>query len=142
MILYFDSSALSKVLLVEAGSGEARDLWNLDAPLVSSWIAYAETSAAIGAAVRGRRISRSQGTTALRRLAREWESVIPLEVDCAVATVAGTMAVRHGLRGMDAIHLSSALSLEGAELLLVTWDRDLGRAAQREGLATAGATTD
>ena len=45
LILYFDASAVVKLLIVEHGSNEARRLWNDDAPVVTSWITFAEVSA-------------------------------------------------------------------------------------------------
>jgi predicted nucleic acid-binding protein len=40
---------------------------------------------------------------------------------------------------MDAVHLATASIFRRARLLFVTWDDDLARAAQAEGLAAAGA---
>jgi predicted nucleic acid-binding protein len=42
------------------------------------------------------------------------------------------------LRGYDAVHLASALAL-GADTTVVTWDKDLGRAALRSGCGLAPA---
>lgn len=43
------------------------------------------------------------------------------------------MAARHRLRGFDAIHLASALTV-GVGVTMVCWDRDLATAALAEGL--------
>lgn len=72
---------------------------------------------------------------ALQQLDVEWRSVTTLDVDGSVALLASSLAVRHGLRGMDAIHLGSALLVAHRSTLLVTWDAELGRAARAEGLA-------
>ena len=74
---------------------------------------------------------------ALRRLDAEWEAVTPVDVDDHLAQAAGTVAVRHGLRGMDAIHLASALVFAAARPVVVTWDTELRRAAQAAGLAVS-----
>lgn len=74
-------------------------------------------------------------TEALRRLRTEWETVDALDVDEHTATRAGSLAVKHGLRGMDAIHLASALLFARARPIVVTWDCELRRAASAEGLA-------
>jgi predicted nucleic acid-binding protein len=42
------------------------------------------------------------------------------------------------LRGYDAVHLATALELGDEEVVLVTWDRDLTRAAERIGMSTSG----
>jgi len=104
---------------------------------VSSAITFAETSAAIASARRARRLSRSAMNLALRTLDAKWEVVTLLEVDDLVARTAGSVAVRHGLRGMDAIHLASALTVAAARPVVVTWDAELRRAARAEGLAVS-----
>jgi predicted nucleic acid-binding protein len=50
-------------------------------------------------------------------------------VDWQLAFTAGELAEHHALRGYDAVHLATALSIQDVDLVLVTWDRDLGRAA-------------
>ena len=128
-MLYIDSSAFAKLFLAEDGSERVGELWELDTPLVSSTITYTETSAAIAAARRARRLSRTKMNAALRTLNAKWDLVASLDADARVARSAGALAVRHVLRGMDAIHLASAM--------LVTWDAELRRAARAEGLATS-----
>lgn len=59
-------------------------------------------------------------------------------VDDALAREAGALAQRHALRGADAVHLATALAL-GDDVLVVTWDAELARAAQECGCATAPA---
>ena len=137
MILYFDASAVVKLLLVERGSNEARRLWNADAPVLTSWITLAEVSAAIGRARRAQRISARRAFTALRSLEAEWPSVHPIDAEEVTGRYAGQLANRHGLRGTDAVHLASALLVGVARPVMVTWDKDLRRAASAEGLAVA-----
>jgi predicted nucleic acid-binding protein len=60
-------------------------------------------------------------------------------VDEALAHEAGKLADNHALRGYDAVHLASALSVEDDELVVVTWDRDLAAAALRCGRPVAPA---
>ena len=57
-------------------------------------------------------------------------------LDEPLADLAGELAVDHALRGYDAVHLATALSLR--EAVMVSWDADLNRAALRSGLAVAG----
>ncbi|HEV7214577.1 MAG TPA: hypothetical protein VGP33_05580 [Chloroflexota bacterium] len=49
--------------------------------------------------------------------------------------VTGTLTDRNRLRGFDALHLASALSL-GAGTTLICWDKDLARATRDEGMST------
>lgn len=49
-------------------------------------------------------------------------------IDGPLAQLAGELAERHGLRGYDAVHLASAIAIEDAALVTVTWDRELADA--------------
>jgi uncharacterized protein len=60
-------------------------------------------------------------------------------IDDSLAHLAGELAERHGLRGYDAVHLASAISIEDAGLLTVTWDGELAAATVACGYAVAPA---
>ncbi len=51
-----------------------------------------------------------------------------------------TLAVQHGLKTLDAIHLASAMMIAADDLTFATWDRRLHAAAQAEGLTTLPAS--
>ena len=127
-----------KLLLVEGGSDETRSLWNLEPSIATSWITFPEAVAAIGAAERSHRVTPSGRATAESRLDDLWETVTAVAADADLARGAADLARRHSLRGMDAVHLATALELGPADPVLVTWDRELARAARAEGLAVAG----
>jgi hypothetical protein len=61
-------------------------------------------------------------------------------IDSALAQSAGELAELHGLRGYDAVHLASAISVEDAGLVTVTWDHDLADAAVACGYAVVPAS--
>ncbi len=124
--------------MVERGSDETRALWNLDASIATSWITFPETVAAIGAAERSHRVTPSGRAAAESRLDDLWEKVTAVAADADLARGAGSLARRHALRGMDAVHLATALELGRGDPVLVTWNRELARAARSEGLAVAG----
>ena len=124
-----------KLFLPEEASDDVRELWAAETPVVTSWITFAETSAAIAGAWRARRISRRVMSEALRHLDSEWPSLVALHVDEPTARQAAALAPTHRLRGMDAIHLASALTFVRAQPVVVTWDAELRRAARAEGLA-------
>lgn len=63
-----------------------------------------------------------------------------LGIDGALARSAGELAELHGLRGYDAVHLASAIGVEDARLITVTWDRDLADAAVACGYAVVPAS--
>lgn len=113
------------------------ELWAIQTALVSSSVTYAETAAAIAAARRSRRLSRRAMNEALRQLRHEWNAVEALDADEQTSVAAARLAVRHGLSGMDAIQLASAMTFAEAHPVVVTWDAQLGRAALAEGLAVA-----
>lgn len=60
-------------------------------------------------------------------------------IDDTLAHLAGELAQRHGLRGYDAVHLASAISIEDPGLLTATWDGELAAATLACGYAVAPA---
>lgn len=60
-----------------------------------------------------------------------------IDVDEALARRAGGLAETHRLRGYEAVHLATALGVEGPDLVLATADRALGRAASDAGRRVA-----
>lgn len=133
MIVYLDSSALVKLVVSESQSDAVDALVAGTEYAVTSVIAYAECRSAIARGARSRRVDAAAAT---RSLDRVWESVHTLDVDLRLGARAGDLASRHLLRGMDALHLASALELADGELpvAFATFDRDLAAAARKEGL--------
>jgi predicted nucleic acid-binding protein len=64
--------------------------------------------------------------------------LVLVAVDVALSRAAGDLAEQLGLRGYDAVHLASALTL-GEPTTVVTWDEELRRAAAGSGCAIAPA---
>ena len=60
---------------------------------------------------------------------------LDVEADDGIVTGAAVLGIRHGLKGLDAIHVSSALSLRELEPLVVSWDERQRAAVLAEGLA-------
>jgi len=135
MILYLDASSLAKVYLDEAYSDD-----------VEGWIGAAEAAATsrvtypeIASALARRRASGTFGAEGLRLslddLEKGWAKY--LVVDLA-ERLAAELAVRHVLRGFDAVHLAAAITLRdavGADgLAFSSFDKRLVRAAADEGL--------
>lgn len=139
MNVYFETSALVKLFLEEPGADEARDLWD-EADLVSAaLIAYPEARSALASAQRARRISRADLDEVKGRLRRVWTQVQVIDLDEPVAIAAGDAAETFSLRGYDAVHLATALTLQDESLLVATWDSDLRAAALKVGLRVAPA---
>jgi predicted nucleic acid-binding protein len=136
-LVYFDSSALVKLLVDEQGSDLAADLWdNCDAALASR-LAYPEVRAALAAA--GRNLSTSDLETAEQAWEQYWAAVRPVELTAAVERHAGQLARTCALRGADAVHLASALALADPDLIIAVWDKRLHAGAASAELQVAPA---
>jgi predicted nucleic acid-binding protein len=134
LIVYFDTSALVKLLVREEGSDLAAVLWDGTDVAVTGLLAYPEARAALASAQRTDRISRAQLSTARAGLEALWPEIDVVDPTDEVCKSAGDLAERHALRGYDAVHLASALLFRNAEVLLATWDGDLATAAVRAGI--------
>lgn len=118
----------------EDGAELASELWASGSAGASSVLAYPEGRAALAAARRARRLTPSAYRTASERFEEIRRQLFIVGVDDALAGRAGDLAAGLGLRGYDAVHLASALSLQADPTTLVTWDVSLGRAALEAGL--------
>jgi uncharacterized protein len=82
-----------------------------------------------------RAVGLSAGQAAAETVREEWPAFGVIEVDQPLVEDAAELAIAHGLRSLDALHLAAALMLPRSDLLLATWDRRLHAAAKAEGLA-------
>ncbi len=131
MTAYFDTSALFKLAVPESGTEAADRVWDTGGAPFASLIGYTELHAALGRAVRdGRDVG--IGWVAIEDL---WGQVTPVAVDAELVRWAARLAVRYGLRTLDAVHLASALVIAkvDAEMAFVTFDARLRTAAAAEG---------
>lgn len=141
-LVYFDASALVKLVVDEAGSDIAAALWNGCDAALSSRLAYPEVCAALAAAGRNNALTHLEADTAAREWETFWASMRPVELSADVEQSAGQMAALHSLRGADAVHLASAVALGATDLTVAVWDRRLHAAALAVGLAVAPARID
>ncbi|MDE3103228.1 MAG: type II toxin-antitoxin system VapC family toxin [Chloroflexota bacterium] len=133
MNVYLETSAVVKLIRPEPGSEEARQAAGPTNLRTSCVITYAEACSALARAL-DRRV-RLDPRRARRELDAFWPDVHVFEVDEALAHSAADLALRHRLRGMDALHLAAALEAKTAgELWLASWDRELRDAARHEGI--------
>ena len=130
---YFDTSALVKLLVREAGSDLARAAWQAAVVLIASTLLKVEARAALAAAHRQGRLTSDGLSTAKRELATHlWPQLTIIEVDDLLLDQAADLAEQGALRAYDAVHLAAALAAGGD--VLVTADRELVRAAESQGL--------
>jgi uncharacterized protein len=139
-LVYFDSSALVKLVLNETGSELVATLWNACDAALSSRLAYPEVCAALAAAGRNHDLTESETAAAAAEWEIFWASIRPVELSAAVEQSAGGLAARHRLRGADAVHLASALALGSIDLTVAVWDKRLHAGFVAAGLAVAPAT--
>lgn len=135
MILYLDSSGLVKLFLDEADCALARLRFQEAEIAVTSRVAYVETMAAFG------RRNRDGGVDALlleklvSDLDRVWSDLFVLDID---EKIAGQLAIKHGLRGFDAVHVAAALRIRrirpNADIQFLSFDSRQNAAAWSEGL--------
>ena len=106
---------------------------------MTSILAHPEARAALAAAQRSGRITSRELRRAVADLDDASAALRMIGVDAQLARTVGELAERHSLRGYDAVHLSCALSIEDPELVLITWDGELARAAAACGRLVAPA---
>jgi hypothetical protein len=136
-LAYFDSSAFVKLLVDEAGSDLAADMWDGSDAVVASRLAYAEVCAALASAGRNHDLDDDGLRSAERSWEEYWKATRPVELTAAVERHAGELARLHTLRGADAVHLASALAIGDAELVIAVWDRRLHAGARATHLRVA-----
>ena len=138
-LVYFDSSALVKLVLDEVGSDIAAAVWNACDVALSSRLAYPEVCAALAAAGRRHDLAEEEVSSAVSDWEGFWASMRPIELTAEVERVAGSLAAAHRLRGADAVHLASALALGSADVTVAVWDKRLHAGAAAAGFAVAPA---
>jgi predicted nucleic acid-binding protein len=138
-LVYFDSSALVKLVVEESGSETAAALWDGCDAALSSRLAYPEVCAALAAARRNRDLDDDGYLIAARDWDEFWDFLRPVELTSSVERHAGELANRRSLRGADAVHLASALAVASDDLVVAVWDRRLHEGAVAEQLIVAPA---
>lgn len=136
MIVYFDTSAIIPLIIAEPGTPRCQRLWNEADRVASSRVLYPEARAALAQARRLGRIDADQFGRAVTALNGILANLDHVEVTATLAGIAGELAQTHGLRGFDAIHLSSAHAIADDHLVFASGDRDQLRAASAIGLNT------
>jgi uncharacterized protein len=130
-IVYFDSSALVKLVVEEPGSELAAEIWDGCDAALASRLAYPEVRAALAAASRNHDLDEDGLAAAEQAWEDYWSAARPVELTQAVERNAGELASRHALRG--------ALAVGDTELIVAVWDRRLHAGAKVAGLRVAPA---
>lgn len=138
MIVYADTSSIVKIYVTESQTAEVRRLLGSVDGFASSIVAYPEVRAALASAIQQARHSSAEHMRAVRDFERDWALAKKIDLDEPLARAAGDLAEQHGLRGFDAIHLASALTLQrelGEPVFFSAFDDRLVDAAVASGLS-------
>jgi predicted nucleic acid-binding protein len=141
-LVYFDSSAFVKLLVEEAGSELAAELWDGCDAAVASRLAYPEVRAALAAASRNHDLGDHDLDAAEQGREGYWAATRPVELTAAVERNAGQLASSHALTGADAVHFASALAIADPDLVVAVRDRRLHAGARAAGIRVAPARLD
>ena len=137
MILYLDTSSLVKLYVEETESPHIAELVDACKVAATSLIAYAEARAAYARRFREKSFSKKEYQLLVSAFEKDWGNYFIIRVQNTLVKSAGDLAEKHGLRGFDAIHLSSAVTLKGemeAPVYFSCFDAKLLAAAIAEGL--------
>ena len=134
---YLDTSALIKRFVAERGSPQVESLVSRWGDVATAKIAYAEVYAGLARKHREGYLPGSQYALACRQFESDWQAYVRLDLQDEILILARDLIQRHPLRGFDANHLASALSLKtalGEDVTFAAADERLLRAARAERL--------
>lgn len=135
MITYVDTSSLLKLLVDEPGSDRVGLIWDTADVVAAASLIIVEARAALAAAERSGRLRPADHLTAKAELVRLLAELTVVEVTETLVAMAADLADEEGLRGYDAVHLASAVTIDAT--VLSSADTALCDAAGRRGLHVA-----
>jgi predicted nucleic acid-binding protein len=143
MILYLDTSSLVKLYIDEDHSDLVHAWADQAEALCTSRVAYPETMAAVARRWREGDLEDEAFEAIRQAVVDEWPDFSTVELD---ERAAGDLAIRHGLRGFDAIHLAAAVDVfagaGAAPTRFSSFDQQLNHAARAEGMIVLDASSD
>jgi uncharacterized protein len=137
VILYLDTSSLVKLYAPEMETTAVKRLVDAAEVVATSRLAYVEARAAFARKRRERGVTPKDYRDLLRDFNHDWETYFVVDVSDALVKLAGRLAEKHALRGYDAVHLASAVTVRrqgDRPISFSCFDARLSRAARREGL--------
>jgi predicted nucleic acid-binding protein len=135
VILYVDTSALVKLYVPEPESESIQQLVATAEVAAISLVAYAEARAAFARKRRERAVNLKDYRRLIREFNDDWSNYFVVDVTEPLVRRARQLAEKHGLRGYDAIQLSSAVLIREETHQVVSFccfDEQLSRAGRRE----------
>ena len=137
MVVYLDTSSLVKLYVREEDSPKVAELVRSSKATATSLIAYTEARAAFARRFREKAFTSAEYEQLVSALDRDWDNYLIVRVTRKLVRFAGELAEKHGLRAFDAIHLSSALTLDqelSTPIIFSSSDRRLQKASKLEDL--------
>lgn len=138
MIAYFDSSSIVKWFFDEPFAGLSRETRDEADMVFTSLLSYPEVTSAINRAWKEGRCSKADKEVVWAEFLRVWPAFRWIRANEDLVLNTDKLIFMYGLRGYDAVQLASALLLkensEEIELFFSCFDRNLNRAAKKEGL--------
>lgn len=133
MILYLDTSSLVKLYVEEIHAVTVRE-WVKEAELIATCrVAFPETISAFHRRFRNGDFSKPDYENLIVGFTEDWRKYVVLDFD---ELEAGLLVGKYGLRGFDAVHLSSAKMMKqdaNLALFFSSFDEKLNNAAAAEG---------
>ena len=137
MILFCDTSALTKLYIVEVGSDELKARVQETEAVAVCRIAWAEAHAALSRRAREVPEDVSVIEQAKLALAADWSCFVVLEIDQSLVERAGDYADMFALRGYDRIQLAAAFEvgrISQSPIFFACFDTRLNKAAKLLGM--------
>jgi len=133
VILYLDTSSLVKLYITESHSGLVR-AWVEEAEIIATCrVAYPEMMSALNRRFKAGDLEKRDYDLLVKAFSGEWQRFAVIDFD---EIEAGRLAALYGLRGFDAVHLSSAGLLRSlgnaAAVAFSSFDEKLNSAAAAE----------
>jgi len=139
---YFDTSALVPLVIAEPSSAICERAWNAARNIAASSLTYVEVHTALAQAERQGRITDAQLAQASAAFEDVWEQVTVVAPADAIIRCAARLGAEFALRGYDAVHCATAMSMSAEQFFAVTGDRALLDAWRTLGLATVDTNQD
>lgn len=138
-LYYLDASAWVKRYQQEQGTEWVEQLLRSNAYIACSVLGVVEVCAALGRRVRGGLMERSVLESLITIVQTDWQRFLQIEIQSPIIDQSFAIVENYYLRGADAVHLASALSLvhycsPSDAIIVVASDGELLRAASEAGL--------
>lgn len=139
MNVYFDTSALVKLWIEEEGATRIRLLTEEATNAATSLLTHAELRSTFARLRRERRLDEATHGRLRVQAGEQLARMIVIGLSFDLVADAGELAEVHGLKTLDALHLTAALGLRQnaglGDWVFATFDLKLARAAAAEGFA-------